>query len=300
MKTPSGRPHLTPRWRAALSFAAAAAALLAGALLLLNYLVARPDIPAGTLLSLVFLLALVVLGFSLGALGYVLRASASGQARGSLWITLGLAYGLPLLVFIVLSAALRLGRLAFPDPVRQFLSLQGWFPGQPWMFIWQALILAFAGAPLEPAALHSRLRVTVNGLLGGLFLGLAAAFVYSLQSGLLASALTHSPAGVELPAVMRVITLAVAILAAPWAEERFFRRELPARLERRLGPWPADLLSAGLFAFSTFRPLLFLPAFLSGIALARLARSANHLRGVILAHAVLNIVLFGLGWQLVF
>jgi hypothetical protein len=91
MKTPSGRPHLTPRWRAALSFAAAAAALLAGALLLLNYLVARPDIPAGTLLSLVFLLALVVLGFS-GWL-FLTRCASSCRCRAGFPASRGCSSG---------------------------------------------------------------------------------------------------------------------------------------------------------------------------------------------------------------
>lgn len=301
---PSSTPRaFSSRWRAALAFVAAGAVLLLGTLSVLNTLVAWEDLPASTSLSLVFLLALAVLGFSLGAFGYALRILPQRVRLNAAAITLGLAYGLPLAVFLGLSIFVRVGTVRLSAEMQQFFTLQGAFPGQPWAFIWQALILAFFGAPSAlPLAAPRPLRAlpaVVFGLLVGLFLGLAAAFMASLSASLLETALPAAQASLDLPLVMRIATLGVAVLVAPWAEERFFRAELLAHWEGCLGSWKADLLSAGLFALVQFRPVLILPAFLAALGLGRVVRARGRLREAVVAHAVLNAVLFGLSWRLV-
>jgi membrane protease YdiL (CAAX protease family) len=288
------------RWRPALYFLAGGLLLMLLALGVITALDSDLDWSAETRLALLFLLTLLVLGFSVGGFGYVLR-----QAKFSpIMITLALAYGLPALVYALLGGALQTRFDPFSAALQQLSLLPGLFLGQPWLYLLPTLTLAFVGSPNilpVPVERSGQLPSISVGLLAGGLLGLAAGFAYSLsaaivESGPAADILTRSS---ELPLLVRLVTLLVAVLIAPWAIERFFRGELLARWQPYLGRTGAALATAALYATLQFRPLMWLPAFLVGLGLAGLVQHTGRLREAIAAHAAANLVLYFLGWYLV-
>ncbi len=305
MTQPGAPPVLPRRWKVALVFLAGGAALILLALLVLSLLQNQPSLPGETLLALLSLLILLALGFAVGGLGYVLRSSLANRRYSPIVLILLLAYLLPAGVYVGLGSVLVFDLPLLNQALPQGALLSSLFPAQPWLFLWQALILAFVGAPpalprpvTEDAA--RRLPAVPLGLLGGVAVGLAAAFAFSLTATWLEStralALPARPA--DIPPLMRWVTLLVGVGIAPWAEERFFRAELLIRWQPRLGGWGAALASAALFATLQLRPLLWLPAFIAGLGLALLVQSSGSLRPAILAHAAANALLFVLGWYL--
>ncbi|MEW6650283.1 MAG: CPBP family intramembrane glutamic endopeptidase [Chloroflexota bacterium] len=301
----SGDPSLRIRRRkAALNFLTGGVALVLLAVLTLRLLENQTNLPGETLLALLSLLTLLVLGFAVGGLGYVLRSSLSNRYLSPILLIVFLAYLLPAGVYLALGSVLANRLPILNQALHQGMGLSSLFPAQPWLFLWQALILAFVGAPpaLPRAAEDSahRLPGVPLGLLGGAAIGLAAAFAFSLGSAWLESSrvipLPVRPA--DVPPLLQAVIVLVGIGIAPWAEERFFRAELLVRWQPRLGAWGAAAASAALFATLQFRPLLWLPAFVAGLGLALLAQSAGSLRPAILAHAVANALLFALGWYL--
>lgn len=305
--TPAGgaKPPLI-RWRTALYFLGGGAILLVFASLVLGALGRDQEIPAETKLVIFFMLTLLVLAFSVGSLGYVLHSGLLRQRYSPLLLALVLAYALPALVLFALTGFLYSQEAALREVLLQVTLLPALFPGQPWLFLWQALILAFLGRPLIQQSVAARslswFPSVPFGLLAGLALGLLAAFAYSLTVARLENSAPASLFVVtaEIPALVRVVTLVVALTVAPWAEERFFRGELLARWQPRLGRAGAALATAALFATLQLRPLLWLPAFLAGLGLAFLAQSTGRLREAVLAHAAANLVVYFLGWYLVF
>ncbi len=304
MTQPGVPPVLTRRWKAALVFLAGGAALVVLTLLVLSLLQNQSSLPGETLLVLLSLLILLVLGFAVGGLGYVLRSSLSNRRFSPVALILFLAYLLPAGVYLGLGSVLVNDLPLLNQALPQGALLSSLFPAQPWLFLWQALILVFVGAPPAlPAPAQDvarRLPALPLGVLGGVAIGLAAAFAFSLGAAWLeATRLVALPARpAEIPALIRVVTLLVGVGIAPWAEERFFRAELLIRWQPRLGGWGAAIASAALFATLQLRPLLWLPAFLAGLGLALLVQSSGSLRPAILAHAVANALLFALGWYL--
>ncbi|MEW6181080.1 MAG: CPBP family intramembrane glutamic endopeptidase [Chloroflexota bacterium] len=266
----------------------------------------RPQTSAETLVGLLSILTLLVLGFAVGTLGFVLRRAGRQPLLPPLLLTLLLAYLLPAGVYFGMDYLLT-SRPAGLQPSLPAVGLRpSLFPGQPWLFLWQALILTFlnistaapAAAKNSPAS-RALPPVWLSGLLGGGSIALLMTYLFSitrawLESSLAAANLTQP---LEIAPLIRWTTLLIGILIAPWAEERFFRGELIHRWQSRLGLWGAAFASAGLFATLQFRPLLWLPAFLAGLALAWLANAHGSLKPAILAHAVINGLLFVLGWQ---
>ena len=99
--------------------------------------------------------------------------------------------------------------------------------------------------------------------------------------------------GVALAAV-----LASAVVAAPVAEEFFFRRVLQGWLESRF-PEPsgatAIVLSAAAFAFAhQGQGLAYVPLFPFGLVLGTIARQTGSIAACIMAHAVFNAISVGI------
>ncbi len=291
-------------WRPALLFLGGGFFLLLLSLGLLAMLDSQLAWSAEIRLALLFLLSLLVLGFSVGGLGYVLRRVLRGGHLNPVVITLALAYGLPALVYLLLSGVLYRQFQPISTALQALSFFPGFFPGQPWMYLLPVLILAFLGNPAvlpQPAEPVWRLPSLGFSLLIGALLGLAAAFAYSLLAGMVesssaAQALARSD---ELPLLVRLMTLLVSLAVAPWALERFFRGELLARWQPVIGRSAAVLATAALYASLQFRPLVWLPAFLVGLGLAGLVLRTGRLRDAVVAHAAVNLVLFFLGWYLV-
>ena len=121
--------------------------------------------------------------------------------------------------------------------------------GQPWFFIWQAMVLAgytfsrrwvrIHRLAAQPSALDSKtiplssstptVWPFITGILSGIGLWLAGAFLLSL---LVPAA--NRQASQVLP-TLHSATLIIAITVAPYAEESFFRGELLNRWQARLG-----------------------------------------------------------------
>ncbi|MFN7037641.1 MAG: lysostaphin resistance A-like protein [Bellilinea sp.] len=289
-----------------LAFAAGGVLLLLLALGLLWLVQRQPQASAETVVVLISILTLLVLGFAVGTLGFILRSALARPGLSPILLALVLAYFLPAAVYFGLERLLAL-RFSGLEQTLPAVSLRSpFFPGQPWLFLWQALILAFLGIPavqnhVPPEAPPSAKRPPewLSGLLGGTAVALLAAYLVSITRGWLESAfsLAEMTQPLEIAPLIRWVTLLIGILVAPWAEERFFRGELIQRWQPRMGTAAAVLASAALFAALQLRPLLWLPAFLAGIGFAWLRQAYGGLKSAILAHTVVNALLFALGWQ---
>ncbi len=306
MKSTSNPPGSVQRWQVALAFAAGGVLLLLLTLGLLWLVQRQPQMPAETVVALISILTLLVLGFAVGTLGFILRSALLRPGLNPILLTLVLAYGLPAAVYFGLDRllALRFSGLEQSLPVIRLGS--PFFPGQPWLFLWQALILAFLGIPvvqqsarrLEPLS-EKRPPDWLIGLLGGGAIALLSAYLFSItrvwvENTFLADEIIQP---IEVAPLIRWVTLLIGILVAPWAEERFFRGELVDRWQPRLGAGTAVLASAALFAALQLRPLLMLPAFLAGLGFGWLTQIYGNTRPAVVAHMVVNLLLFGLGWQ---
>lgn len=244
-------------------------------------------------LFLMLTAALLSLWIGLGGISLILKRQGR-SLNGTIYIiiTLVLAYLIPAVIFVI------------PDWLIPFTakmpSAARLAAGQPWFYLWQALALAGSGIIRIPGGLQSptsqrpafHWQLTIS-LLTGLTAWLIGAFLYALLS-------TPFPFRPDPPSdILQAALLGVSILIAPWAEERFFRGEILPKWEASRGRTQAILLSAALFATVQLRPLLWLPAFVVGLALAELALRTRRLIYPILAHALINLLFFLLGWYLV-
>lgn len=94
-----------------------------------------------------------------------------------------------------------------------------------------------------------------------------------------------------------MIVIVAAVVAAPFAEELFFRRILQGWLESRLpgDGWASILLSAAVFALAHVgQGLAFVPLFPLGVVLGFIARRTGSIIPCILLHALFNAVSVGL------
>jgi len=89
------------------------------------------------------------------------------------------------------------------------------------------------------------------------------------------------------PAHIAIMALLV-LLAAPLAEEIFFRGFLLQGLARRLTFWPAAIISSALFALAHVWWQFYLPVFVLGLAFAWLFWRTGSLWAAIAAHATIN------------
>lgn len=237
--------------------------------------------------------ALLSLWIGLGGISLILKRQGR-SLDDSLYIViiLVLAYLIPALIFVIPDWI-----IPSTDGIPRIARLAA---GQPWFYLWQALALTGSGFIRLPNKLtHSisdkpafHWQLTIS-LLAGLTAWLIAAFIYGLLS-------TPFP-GIPTPPsdILQAALLSVSVLIAPWAEERFFRGEILPKWEASHGRTRAILFSAALFATVQLRPLLWLPAFVVGLALAELALRTRRLIYPILAHALVNLLFFLIGWYLV-
>ncbi len=87
----------------------------------------------------------------------------------------------------------------------------------------------------------------------------------------------------------QALLMAVLILvAAPFAEEVFFRGFLLQGLARRMRFWPAAVITSGIFALAHVWPYLYVPIFILGLALAWLFWRTGSIWASVAAHATIN------------
>lgn len=87
-------------------------------------------------------------------------------------------------------------------------------------------------------------------------------------------------------------TLGIEILGSalitPFLEELLHRGVVFGRLRRRMGMWPAVIVSALVFAALHFNIVQFIYAFLLGIVFAMFVEKTGHLYPAVIAHVVAN------------
>jgi len=137
-----------------------------------------------------------------------------------------------------------------------------------------------------------RLAAAALGLIVAPLLGLA---------GLLDQLVPYRHPLVDLLAERRdpvalAVVIGSAIVAAPVAEEFFFRRVLQGWLERRLPDgWTAVVLSAAAFALAhQGQGLAYVPLFPFGLVLGLIARQTGSIVACILVHALFNAISVGI------
>lgn len=281
-----------------------AAVLLALTLSLLRWVVLADDLTAQTRLGALAFAAALSLLVGMGSLGWLLSWRRGEVPRFGMelpaWALILLAYGLPLALLLLPEWIIFLSRPA-TGGWKSLLGAAGLSAGQPWLYLWQAVVLAgyrltrstdVSSRPAPPQA-----WLIAFSLLIGLGLWLVGMYVFALMTAqpvvLISGALTP-PA---LPPVLAIPFGLVAIFLAPWAEESFWRGELLQRRITSPGVIGSALMTSALFAALQFRPLLFLPAFLLGLGLALLAHHTQRLYPAVLAHMIFNILMLLLGWN---
>jgi len=85
-----------------------------------------------------------------------------------------------------------------------------------------------------------------------------------------------------------LVALVVGGVAAPIAEEAFFRGFLFAGLRQHVGRWSALTLSAGLFALAHVLPTSWPPIFVLGVVFALLYDQTGSIWPAVIAHGAIN------------
>ncbi|MEA4909524.1 MAG: CPBP family intramembrane metalloprotease [Chloroflexi bacterium] len=285
------RPPERWSWRASAFLLATALAVLALLWWSLHSLLTDPSLAVSLRLALLAGVALLFLFIALGGLSLLFgwQSERGGGLPG--WLAaLLLAYLFPVLL-LALPGWLRMDRSGLPA----FLQVTALAPGQNWvLYLWQALVLSAYGLGRlrslpGPERLSGSFWPVVAGLLTGLATWLAAAFTYGLLAPLEAV-----PAPVQ---ALPTFSWGVAWLAAPWAEEYFYRSVLVRSWQGRLGALPAVWASAALFATLQLRPLMWLPAFVCALAWGELRQRSGRLLPAILAHTLFNVLVLLSGWD---
>lgn len=218
--------------------------------------------------------------------------------RDKPWVVLSAAYGLPLLAILITYAWLKFMQAPIlADGLAGSLFRATW---QPFLYFWQVLVLFFSLWLLFPARKVDGIPLPKlpAAVLAGLGCGVVSVFILSVLLNW-STQTARSIAAIDPPAVLRWVTMALALTVAPYAVEGFFRQVLLSSWQGRFGVIKGFWMTAGMFAFLTFQPALWLPALLSGALYALLVKHQS-LVSAMIAHAVTNAVLLIVGWQWVF
>lgn len=271
--------------------------------LVLRWMILSPAVSAEWKLVLISLaaLAFLIVGFSSLRMALEPQESRLKARSATMLVVLACAYLVPVLVF-VLPDWLQALRAPVPGRINS--------AGQPWFFIWQALVLAGYAflrrwsipLPPQPARLEQPTQpsrpvawpwVLAASLLAGLAVWLAGVYLIDLLSN------TFVMDFPPLNPLFEGFVLLIALTAAPWAEEYFFRIELRSLLRPLGGDLYPALASAALFSALQARPVLFLPAFCLSLAAHRLTQWTGRLYPAVIAHALFNLLIFWQAWYLI-
>jgi uncharacterized protein len=143
-------------------------------------------------------------------------------------------------------------------------------------------------------------RDVANGAWSGAVLFLAAAFVvlpliavmWRLLTGTEPPAIDQPVVPVDPTPVQIVLAVLAVVVAAPVAEEIFFRGFLFGSLRGRLPFLPSAAISAAVFALFHVQPLLVLVMVFVGVGFAYLFERRGSLAASIAAHGMFNLIGF--------
>lgn len=117
----------------------------------------------------------------------------------------------------------------------------------------------------------------------------ASLYAYVTRSlGLMPSASTDLPTLFGADATGLILAIVMVVVVGPVVEEAVFRGALLEGLMARLGPWPAIIVQALLFAAFHRSLWLLFPTFVLGVALGWLAHTRKNLWPSIALHALYN------------
>lgn len=265
-----------------------------------HILLSNPRVDFGWKLGVLILSAFICLAVGSIALIVVFRWRKNSSTAGSRMLTAAsLAFLFPAFLLLIVNLSVPLFNAVTKNNSDLTVPYQpAAAPGQPFLFLWQALVLTIFCLPKrtpEIPAARPRRKEILPALFWGAGLGISAAMIYDIQQVFPVPLLTAAtPAAI--PVWLLLLLGIVSISIAPWAEERFFRGWLTPFLQAQTGILPGILLSSLLFAIFQFRAGAFLPAFLVGCGLEILRRIYPNPQTCAVAHAATNLILFCLGW----
>lgn len=204
--------------------------------------------------------------------------------------------GTAIIVLVATGAASLLGRpvrmpgIYYAAVFEGMLVVAVWRFG-PWRYghSWKALGLAptlHNGAPLALAVFLASVAFVVLYSVAVNLLGLKGLTPPPLPTGLM-----------ETPQ-QRVAALLLIVVAAPVAEELFFRGFLLPPSIGRWGFWRGASLVSLLFAMGHLAPGVLVPAFVAGLLLAWLYWRTHSLWNCVIAHAAQNAMAFAVAASL--
>lgn len=161
-------------------------------------------------------------------------------------------------------------------------------------------VVAFAAPPLVLAAMQGRplLRLGVTRASGRALAGAAliGASLWLVQDATVRPILSRFFSTEELEELAAtfasadpIVTIVVAVLAPALCEELLFRGALARSLEPRLGLAGAVAISAMVFGAAHLSPLRFVPASITGAALAYATLASGSLLPAMILHALNNL-----------
>jgi ABC-2 type transport system permease protein len=196
-------------------------------------------------------------------------------------------------LFFVLQASLmvafiKLGKMPPPDAMVFAFSITGLL-----VYVIMRFVYLLLKTREVPAMLGARAHVSVAMGVGAgvVAAGLGIGYLLAIRYlGLFPDAMTAGAGGT----FKLQMLFALAVVAAPLAEEFIFRGLVFGGLRRSLGLMPSMLMSAALFAI-VHPPASMIPVFVLGLGAAWLYERTRSLLAPVLMHAVYNAVV--LAWQ---
>ena len=244
-----------------------------------------------------FILSIVLIFLPLAAFMVVWALRFWGY-REKPWTVLVSAYVLPLMAVIIIH--LRLLAVNSPLLVGGLSANMFRSTWQPLYYLWQTFLLLFSGWLLFPrpgAGKDVNAGDVIRGLLTGLGLGLGGAFFCSIliHQFRLSGRIITTP---EPPGLLLWVVLGFGLTLSPYAVQFFYRMILEPYWGKTRSDRVVLLMAAVLFALVQARLLLLPVVFAAGLGFSLLYRRTS-LWAAVAAHAVFNLVLFGVGWYLV-
>lgn len=171
-------------------------------------------------------------------------------------------------------------RLSRPD------NLAGLLAGTQLALVLVALLRRRSTPAPPPVPWRSAVPIGVAGGAAAWLAGLAGAALVTLAGGTVSPSTFLTALDIAGPATFVVVLLG-AVVAAPLAEELFFRRHLLERF-RRAGVRGGVATSAVLFGVAHLDPLAVVPLTLVGVVFGATYLRGGGYRGAVVAHAIYN------------
>lgn len=185
--------------------------------------------------------------------------------------------------------------LGLPPALIESAILSGLPFGVAWLYVTRKHRLSLRDLGFVPPAAPTAFLIAIGAWLGALI-------TVAIWSLLIADIEPLSPpdnatSALELAGGSIALAWLLVGLWGPVAEEIFFRGFLLGGLRSRVGPWPAILISSGIFAVFHIAPGLYVPTFVLGVAFGWVYLRTRSIWPSILAHGLHNTLAIVAVWQ---